>query len=111
MGDYHIFNWAKNELQEDSIQYKRFKIIYSKKKKKKSLAVFLNSLGLFGLAGMHRIYLGDYAIGALYFFTYGIFFIGTIIDFINMNKLINKANFKIAMESLNAVEILSEIDE
>jgi TM2 domain-containing membrane protein YozV len=44
------------------------------------LAYGLCALGLFGICGIHRLYLGRYVSGILYFFTLGFFGIGQIID-------------------------------
>jgi TM2 domain-containing membrane protein YozV len=44
------------------------------------LAYGLCALGLFGICGIHRFYLGRYVSGILYLFTVGFFGIGQIID-------------------------------
>ena len=45
-----------------------------------------------GLAGLHRIYLGKYASGILWMFTFGLFGVGQIIDLFSMKKLVREAN-------------------
>ena len=51
-------------------------------RKSKTVALILCLLGFFGLAGIHRMYVGKVGSGVLYFLTYGICAIGTIIDLI-----------------------------
>ena len=54
------------------------------KRKKKIVALILCALGFFGLAGLHRMYVGKVGTGCLHLFTYGFFFIGTIFDIISI---------------------------
>ena len=53
-------------------------------RKKKMVALILCILGFFGLAGLHRMYVGKAGSGVLYFFSFGICMIGTIIDLISI---------------------------
>jgi TM2 domain-containing membrane protein YozV len=50
-------------------------------------------LGFIGLAGVHRFMLGKIGTGLLWLFTGGLCFIGTIIDLINMGKMVNECNY------------------
>ena len=53
-------------------------------RKSKMTALILCILGFFGLAGIHRMYVGKAGSGVLHFLTLGFFGIGTIIDLISI---------------------------
>ena len=53
-------------------------------RKSKTVALILCILGIFGLAGIHRMYVGKVGSGVLYFLTYGLCGIGTVIDLISI---------------------------
>ena len=53
-------------------------------RKNKMIALILCILGFFGLAGLHRMYVGKVGSGVLYLFTYGFCLIGTILDLISI---------------------------
>lgn len=57
---------------------------FSGPRKSKMVALILCLLGLFGLAGIHRMYVGKVGSGVLHFLTGGICYIGTIIDLISI---------------------------
>ena len=46
----------------------------------RTIAMLLCALGMVGCAGMHRIYVGKWTSGVLYFFTFGGFLLGTLYD-------------------------------
>jgi TM2 domain-containing membrane protein YozV len=51
-------------------------------------------LWLFGLAGVHRIYMGKYGTGILYLLTWGLFGIGQFVDLFRMKSLVKDANIR-----------------
>lgn len=51
--------------------------------KNKITAIILCCIGFIGFAGLHKFYEGKIGMGILYFFTMGLFCIGTIIDLVN----------------------------
>lgn len=53
-------------------------------RKSKTVALILCILGFFGLAGLHRMYVGKVGSGVLHLFTYGFCAIGTILDLIGI---------------------------
>ncbi len=52
--------------------------------KSKTVALILCILGFFGLAGLHRMYVGKVGSGVFHLFTYGICVLGTIVDLISI---------------------------
>ena len=53
-------------------------------RKSKTVALILCILGFFGLAGLHRMYVGKVGSGVLHFLTYGICVVGTVLDLISI---------------------------
>lgn len=53
-------------------------------RKSKLVALILCILGFFGIAGLHRMYVGKVGSGVVHLFTYGICVIGTVIDLISI---------------------------
>ena len=49
---------------------------------KKTITIVLCCVGFLGLAGLHRFYNGKIVSGLIWFFTFGLAGIGTIIDLI-----------------------------
>ncbi len=49
-------------------------------------------LTFLGVAGIHRIYMGKWATGLLYFFTGGLFLIGWLYDFCTLNTQVSEIN-------------------
>jgi len=58
--------------------------------KEKTLTLIFAILGIFGVAGIHRFYAGKIGTGILWLITLGWFYIGTIVDIVN----IVNSNFK-----------------
>ena len=61
-------------------------------KKNKETAYIL--WALFGLMGLHRFYLGKIGTGMLYFFTFGLFFFGWLVDGFTLGNQVDVVNLK-----------------
>ena len=58
------------------------------KRDKLTAAYALWFLSLFGLSGLHRMYMGRWVSGTIWLLTGGLFMIGTIIDLFMMPRMI-----------------------
>jgi TM2 domain-containing membrane protein YozV len=50
-------------------------------------------LGFIGIAGIHRFMLGQVGMGLLWLFTGGLCLIGTIVDLVNMRRMVAEYNY------------------
>lgn len=66
--------------------------LYCWKVRNLGLSYALAIIGLFGLAGIHRFYLGKPVTGLLWLLTGGLFGIGTIYDLITMQTQVDETN-------------------
>ncbi|MFA6246827.1 MAG: TM2 domain-containing protein [Mucilaginibacter sp.] len=86
-------------------QKQMFYNIYISKRKNPQDILILALLGLIGIAGIHRIVMGQVTMGVLYLFTAGFFFVCTIMDLINYKSLTNEYNQKVAYESVSILKM------
>lgn len=79
----------KTSSRNKKISKKNKSRVYSRGKhssKKKSVAITLCCLSFIGLSGLHRFYVGKKASGIAHLFTFGFFWIGTVIDLVSLSK-------------------------
>lgn len=57
-----------------------------------TVSYLLAALGFLGVSGVHRFYLGKPITGLIWFFTGGLFMLGTIYDLITMESQVRDAN-------------------
>jgi len=62
---------------------------------------------MIGLGGLHRIYLGRYASGFLYLFTWGLFGVGQFIDLFQMGRLVEDENNRLLIRELGGAEAIA----
>ncbi len=79
---------------------KTFATIYRSRRRDPVLLLVLALIGLFGVAGIHRFFVGHIGMGILYFLTAGLCFIGTIVDMINYKNFAFEYNRQIAQDLL-----------
>ena len=84
----------------------QFCIIYRSKRKDPQLILILCLLGLVGVAGIQRFFIGHIGMGILYFFTAGLCFVGTIIDAVNHKELAMEYNAKMITETLSMLNMI-----
>ncbi len=87
----------------NSDQENTFLAIYRGRRRDRQLMIILCILGYLGIAGIHRLLMGDILLGVLYFFTVGLCFIGTTVDLINIKQLTLRYNTDQANESAKLV--------
>lgn len=80
-----------------------FKKIYKARRKDPVIFMLMTLLGLIGVAGVHRFFIGHIGLGILYFFTAGLCFVGTIVDLINFKSISFEYNRKIAINALSEI--------
>jgi len=104
------------ELEGDESQYisalienmteekaKLFASIYRSRRRDPVLLLILALIGLLGIAGIHRFFVGHIGMGILYVFTGGLCLIGTIVDMINYKNFAFEYNRKIAQQIVTEI--------
>jgi TM2 domain-containing membrane protein YozV len=89
-------NRLLEEIPADNIEM--FVRVYRARRKDPLLILVLTLLGFFGIAGIHRFFVGHIGMGILYFITAGLCFIGTIVDMINYKNFAFEYNRKVALQ-------------
>lgn len=104
---YSIPNLEGDELLElkqisqgySEDKLKNFIALYKTKRKDPQTGMILGIVPfVIGFHGIQRFYYGNIGMGLLYFFTFGLCFIGTIIDLVNNKKMALEANQSIMQE-------------
>ncbi len=85
-------------------QLKGFLMIYNGKRRNPDDMVLYCILGFF-IPGLQRFLLNQMGMGILYFLTFGLCFIGTIIDLINYKNLAFEYNQRMVFESFQMIKM------
>ena len=91
-----------DQLSEEKC--KLFASVYRSRRRDPVLLLIFALIGLFGVAGIHRFFVGHVGMGILYILTMGLCFIGTIVDMINYKNFAFEYNRKIADELMKDLE-------
>lgn len=94
--ELQYINRLLEDIPEDKIE--TFAKIYQARRKDPMLMLVLALIGFFGVAGIHRFFVGHIGMGILYFLTAGLCFIGTIVDMINYKNFAFEYNRNVAQE-------------
>lgn len=93
---------ATNGLNEN--QQKYFFMVYANKRKNPQDMLMFCIIGWF-VPGLQRFIVGQIGMGILYLLTFGLCFIGTIVDLINHKSLALEYNKKAAYESFQIAQM------
>jgi len=63
------------------------------------MAYLFWAASLFGIAGLHRFYLGKFGSGLVYFFTWGLFGFGTLYDALTLPEQVREAQLRRRLHS------------
>ncbi|MFO7614906.1 MAG: TM2 domain-containing protein [Bacteroidales bacterium] len=80
-----------------------FASIYRSRRRDPQMILLVTLLGFLGIAGVQRFLTNQIGMGLLYFFTWGLCLIGTIIDLINYQDLAAEYNQRMAAEAASLV--------
>lgn len=83
----------------DEKQLSSFAAIYRARRRDPQMILLVTILGFIVIAGIQRFMIGQIGMGLLYLFTFGLCFIGTIIDLINYQDLAFEYNRRMIMET------------
>ncbi len=76
----------------------KFLNIYRARRKRPEDILIFSIIGLFLIPGLQRFFLNQIGMGILFFFTFGLCFIGSIIDLVNYQKMTFEFNQRVADE-------------
>jgi len=79
-------------------QAQQFAMAYSARRKDPTTILILALVGFVGFNGIHRFILNQVGMGILYLLTFGLCYIGTIIDLVNHRKLAFEYNSVVAQQ-------------
>jgi len=82
----------------DEEKGRMFAAAYRGRRKEPNLILITTILGFFGIAGVQRFLINDIGMGILYLLTFGLCWIGTIVDLVNYQKIAFEFNQKMANE-------------
>ncbi len=101
--EYSYLQSATQGLNEQ--QLRTFLMIYSGKRKNPSDMLMFSIVGALFVPGLQRFIVGQIGMGILYLLTFGLCFIGSIIDIVNHKTLAFEYNQKMVFESMQMVRM------
>lgn len=82
----------------DDQQLLNFANFYRSRRRDPQMIMLATLAGFLGVAGIQRFLTDQIYMGVLYFFTFGLCFIGTIVDLVNYRQIALEYNIKVANE-------------
>ena len=79
--------------------------------KEKGTAYGLWCLGLVGICGVHRLYMGKIGTGLLWLFTFGLLGWGQLIDLFLIGEQVETINSKLKINDLTAVAYSNAVEK
>jgi len=73
--------------------------------KSKGTAYVLWLVGLFGILGLHRFYLGKIGTGILWFFSVGVLGVGALIDLFTLGQQVDAYNTKAELKEIRTTTL------
>lgn len=95
----------------NDVQAEHFARIYRSRRRDPVHILLLAAVGFVGAAGLHRLYLEEFALGLVYLFTGGLCLIGTIYDVITYKDLALQYNRSVALEVAETVRSVYDGDD
>lgn len=92
-------------------QAQSFVMLYNGKRKNPQDILLLTLLGFVVVAGVQRFVLGQIGMGILYLLTFGLCFIGTIVDLVNHRSLATEYNMKVAYDCAEMAKRLNPLSQ
>lgn len=92
----------------DEEEANNFINVYKSKRREEQVVLLTTILGFFVAGGIQRFYLGQIGMGILYLLTFGLCFIGTIVDVVNYRQLTNEHNRQKAYETLQIIKMFND---
>lgn len=103
MEEYSFLHHAAAGLNENELN--NFMAIYNSRRKNPQDILLATLLGFVGFAGIQRFMTGQMVLGLLYFFTGGLFAIGTLVDLLSYKTIANNYNRHLAYECYQIVKM------
>lgn len=101
--ELHFLQQGTVDLTDNQKKY--FYMVYSGKRKSAQDMLVFCLIGLFLVPGLQRFIVGQIGMGILYLLTWGLCFIGSIVDLVNHKTLADDYNRKMAYESFQIAKM------